>query len=265
MTSPYRNELDALRERKETLEQEIARLKQQTDQLEALRSREQELERELASVAQKLGPSAARRSLPMLDQVRVASPCNASWDEMLGDERVRFCMSCEKNVYNLSAMARDEAERLLQERIGKDLCVRFYQRADGTIMTEDCPVGVKKKRRKKLALAVAGAGAMAFAATSMLSRGGPCVTTGAVAVQGELQEPELEPTMGESTNLPAPTVPAAPPTGWSTGDWAGPSDPPPPPPPPTPSVMGTAAPLERLPAAHPPAKMGLRVMPKRTR
>ena len=258
MTSPYRNELDALRERKETLEQEIARLKQQTDQLEALRSREQELERELASVAEKLGPSAARRSLPMLDQVRVASPCNASWDEMLGDERVRFCMSCEKNVYNLSAMARDEAERLLQERVGKDLCVRFYQRADGTIMTEDCPVGVKKKRRKKLALAVAGAGAMAFAATSMLSRGGPCATTGAMVVQGELPAPA--PTMGESAAPLEPTVPAAPPTGWRTGDWAGPSDPPP-----TPSVMGTAAPLERPPPAHPPAKMGRRVMPKTTR
>ena len=144
-------------------------LKEQTSHLDVLRAREQDLERELAAVAQRLGASAGKQSLPTLDQVRVASPCNASWDEMLGDERVRFCVSCEKNVYNLSAMPREDAERLLQERIGKELCVRFYQRADGTILTEDCPVGVKKKRRKKLALAVAGAGAMAFAATSMLS------------------------------------------------------------------------------------------------
>ena len=238
MTSPYRNELDALRERKESLEREIQRLRHESEQLEALRSRQQELERELAAIAQKLGASSARRSLPMLDQVRVASPCSASWDEMLGDERVRFCMSCEKNVYNLSAMSREEAERLLEERIGKDLCVRFYQRADGTILTEDCPVGVKKKRRKKLALAVAGAGAMAFAATSMLTRGGPCATTGAIAVQGEVP---TDPMMGKFATEPA-TPPTAPPR-WQTGAAAEPSDP-------VPHVMGTVAP----PA--PPAKMG---------
>jgi hypothetical protein len=84
---------------------------------------------------------------------------------------VRFCLSCEKNVYNLSAMTRDAAEELLRERLGNDLCIRFYQRADGTILTQDCPTGVKKKRRKKLALAVAGAGAMAAAAaTAFMSR-----------------------------------------------------------------------------------------------
>ena len=261
MTSPYRNELDALRERKDTLEQELARLKQQTDQLESLRSREQELERELASVAQKLGANAGRRSLPMLDQVRVASPCNASWDEMLGDERVRFCMSCEKNVYNLSAMGREEAEHLLQERIGKDLCVRFYQRADGTILTEDCPVGVKKKRRKKLALAVAGAGAMAFAATSMLTRGGPCATTGAVVVQGELPV-DPEPTMGKfaEPDVPSGSSPPPFPTGWRTGDWAGPSDPTP-----NPRVTETAVPPTPPPPPHPPAKMGRPMIPKTAR
>ncbi len=223
MTSPYRNEIDALRERKESLEQELQRLRQESAQLEALRSREHEIERELASVAQKLGANAARRSLPMLDQVRVASPCSASWDEMLGDGRVRFCTSCDKNVYNLSAMPREEAERLLQERIGGELCVRFHQRADGTILTEDCPVGVKKKRRKKLALAVAGAGAMAFAATSMML---PRATTGIVMVQGG-----MEPMMGTSTEpMPAP-------------------------PEPIPAVMGTVTATPAPPPA-PPAKMG---------
>ncbi|OJY28541.1 MAG: hypothetical protein BGO98_05570 [Myxococcales bacterium 68-20] len=215
MTSPYRNEIDALRERKDSLEREIARLKEQTSHLDGLRAREQDLERELAAVAQRLGASTGKRSLPMLDQVRIASPCNASWDEMLGDERVRFCVSCEKNVYNLSAMPREDAERLLQERVGKELCVRFYQRADGTILTEDCPVGVKKKRRKKLALAVAGAGAMAFAATSMLTRG-LCATQGSPEpfVMGEMG---LPPEMVQQVD-PAPPVPPV--GGWQTGDRA---------------------------------------------
>ncbi|MDF2694211.1 MAG: hypothetical protein K0S65_2594, partial [Labilithrix sp.] len=170
---------------------------------------------ELASVAQKLG-AGGKRGLPMLDQVRVASPCNASWDEMLGDQRVRFCLSCEKNVYNLSAMPREEAETFLQERVGQEVCVRFYRRADGTLLTEDCPVGVKKKRRKKLALAVAGAGAMAFAATSMLARG-VCVTQGAMPVpaQADPEPPPPVPVVGE----------------WEMGDSTAP---------PTPQVMGTA-------------------------
>ena len=209
MTSPYRNDADALRERKVTLEREIAQLKEHTSRLEGLRSREQELERELAAVAEKLGASPARRGLPMLDQVKVASPCSASWDEMLGDDRVRFCVSCEKNVYNLSAMPADDAERLLAERSKGELCVRYYRRADGTIMTADCPVGVKRKRRKQVALAVAGAGAMALAAGTALYRG----TTCAGMAQGKMVQ-----------------------GGAVMGDVA---EPPPPPPP----VMGSAAPL----------------------
>jgi hypothetical protein len=230
VTTPYRNEIDALRERKESLEGELERLKEQTRALDGLRSREQELEKELAAVMQKLGASTARRALPMLDRVRVASPCSASWDEMLGDERVRFCMSCEKNVYNLSAMPRDEAERLLEERVGKELCVRFYQRADGTILTEDCPVGVKKKRRKQLALAVASAAAMASATASMLARG-VSHTQGEVMVQGGMRMPVEEPKIGEATADPIP-------------------QPPPPP------VMGSLAP----PARKPPEPRGRMVM-----
>ena len=124
----------------------------------------------------------------MLESVQVASPCSAEWNDMVGDDRVRFCNSCEKNVYNLSAMLAEDAERLLVERTGNDLCVRFYQRADGTMMTADCPVGVTRKRRKKVALAVAGAGAMAFGALASLrttTQGGRMVPAmGEVAVMG---------------------------------------------------------------------------------
>ena len=207
MTTPYRNESAALRERKESLERELTRLKAETAQLDELRAREQQLERELAAVAQRIGEDGVRRGLPMLDRVRVASPCNASWNEMLGDERVRFCVSCEKNVYNLSAMPREEAERLLQERVGSEMCVRFYQRADGTILTEDCPVGVKKKRRKKLALAVAGAGAMAAAAATMMTRGA-CQRQGEMVVMGAMPVPTMT---ADPTPEPPACTSAAPP------------------------------------------------------
>jgi hypothetical protein len=166
VTSPYRNEVDALRDRKALLERELEQLRAQAADLESLKARQAAVERELRTVSDKLGAS-TKRALPMLERVTVASPCPARWDDMVGDDRVRFCPSCEKNVYNLSAMDRDEAERLLQERAGKGLCIRFCQRADGTVMTQDCPVGVSRKRRKVVAVAF-GATALAAAATATI-------------------------------------------------------------------------------------------------
>ncbi|MCA1596938.1 MAG: hypothetical protein LC772_11015, partial [Chloroflexi bacterium] len=54
-----------------------------------------------------------RRPANGLGQVKIASPCSASWEEMKGDERVRFCDHCQLNVYNLSGMGRQEATRLV--------------------------------------------------------------------------------------------------------------------------------------------------------
>ena len=86
------------------------------------------------------------KRLPVvLESIRIAQPCSADWDDMSGDDRVRFCGKCEKNVYNLSAMSREEGEALVRDKEGR-LCVRLYQRADGTVITNDCPVGVRRAR-----------------------------------------------------------------------------------------------------------------------
>ena len=85
-----------------------------------------------------------------LDQIKIGSPCQASWDAMDGDGSVRFCGKCARNVYNLSEMTAAEAQSLVTEAEGK-LCVRFYQRADGTMMTSDCPVGIRAVRRQYVA------------------------------------------------------------------------------------------------------------------
>jgi len=85
-----------------------------------------------------------------LNNIQIASPCPADWNEMYGDGRKRFCGDCKLNVYNLSGMTRDEAEALVMNAEGR-LCVRFYKRADGSVITEDCPVGwAKVKQRTKL-------------------------------------------------------------------------------------------------------------------
>src|SRR5689334_15547988 len=82
-----------------------------------------------------------------LDSVAVASPCAADWNQMRGDDRVRFCGQCQLHVYNLSDMSRREAETLINTHEGR-LCGRFFRRADGTVLTRDCPVGVRAVRRR---------------------------------------------------------------------------------------------------------------------
>jgi hypothetical protein len=90
------------------------------------------------------------RSRSRLSDVHIASPCNASWDGMAGSDRVRYCQQCRRNVYNLSAMSRAEAEELVRQRETQQLCIRFYRRHDGTMLTADCPVGLRRLRRAAL-------------------------------------------------------------------------------------------------------------------
>lgn len=81
-----------------------------------------------------------------LEQMSIASPCRYDWDAMAGDDRVRHCAGCDRNVYDLSGMTRTEAEDLVHQAEGR-LCVRFFRRQDGTVLTADCPVGVRVFRR----------------------------------------------------------------------------------------------------------------------
>jgi len=84
-----------------------------------------------------------------LDSLKIAAPCPADWDQMFSfeDKRVRFCSQCNLNVYNLSDMSRQEAEALITKTEGR-LCVRFYRRADGSVLTQNCPVGLTKIKRR---------------------------------------------------------------------------------------------------------------------
>ncbi|HKX31592.1 MAG TPA: hypothetical protein VJ302_28145, partial [Blastocatellia bacterium] len=85
------------------------------------------------------------------ESVRIAAPCTADWNRMFAfeddDDRVRFCSQCNLNVYNLSGLTRPEAEDLINQAEGR-LCVRFYRRSDGTVLTRNCPVGLRTIRRR---------------------------------------------------------------------------------------------------------------------
>ncbi len=86
-----------------------------------------------------------RDKLPVLE-LEVATPCIARWEAMRGDDRVRRCASCDKNVYDLGSLTRAEAEALIESHDGK-LCIRYFQRHDGTVILRDCVDGLRVRMR----------------------------------------------------------------------------------------------------------------------
>jgi hypothetical protein len=94
-----------------------------------------------------------------LEKLRIAKPCPARWEAMEGDDRVRFCQTCKKNVYNLSALQRSEAEALVARHEG-NMCATFFQRADGSVLTADCPVGRRRTRARFLRRVTTAAAAL---------------------------------------------------------------------------------------------------------
>ncbi len=103
-----------------------------------------------------------------LGVISVASPCSQSWEQMQGDANVRFCGKCEKNVYQLDNLSTEEVRQLIIEKEGK-LCWRFFVRRDGTVLTRDCPVGLRRVRQRMLA-SLAMACALVLGSAALLLR-----------------------------------------------------------------------------------------------
>ncbi len=145
----------------------------------------QQKARELEAASALLAEAKAKAKLPVLPNIRVAAPCTADWNAMVGDERVRECAKCDKRVYHLSNMTRDEAEALIVENEGR-LCVRYFQRRDGTIILKDCEVGVSSRRKRRLIAAGAAAllAGSAGAAMTLSSRTNRAPDPDRVEIQG---------------------------------------------------------------------------------
>lgn len=76
------------------------------------------------------------RKPPILETLRVTSPCRVPWHQMTGNERVRRCDTCKQNVFNISEMTRAAADELIGAKHER-MCMRYYHRADGTILLRD--------------------------------------------------------------------------------------------------------------------------------
>ena len=134
-----------------------------------------------------------------LDAIAVASPCTADWNAMTGDERVRHCGLCNNKVYALSVLTRAEAEALVAKAEGgARVCVRFFRRTDGTVLTQDCPIGLAARLRRRV---LQGFAAVAAAVVMLLG------------LIGWRYAREPEPIMGRMVMgdiCPPPTAPVAP-------------------------------------------------------
>lgn len=119
-----------------------------------------------------------RYSLPVVPKL-IAAPCEVPWSSMKGDDRKRHCAECDRDVHNLSAMTKEELQAFLHALVSSPEnarlpCVSLYARPDGTVLTEDCPVGLRARRRRALLASTLGLGGVALAALTalaLLSRG----------------------------------------------------------------------------------------------
>jgi hypothetical protein len=100
-----------------------------------------------------------RQSLDVLRHIQIASPCSVPWDSMVGDNRSRHCAECDLTVHNFAAMTTVEVLTLIHSTDGR-LCGRLYRRADGTILTSDCPVGLRLRMKRAWRRATAYAASM---------------------------------------------------------------------------------------------------------
>ncbi|MGD9690125.1 MAG: hypothetical protein AB7K52_10775 [Phycisphaerales bacterium] len=169
--------------------------------------------------------------LSLLEQVRIASPCPARWDDMAGDDRTRHCAQCDLQVHNLSAMTADEAEDLLRRHFAPDapfshepddapparFCATVFRRADGTILTRDCPVGLARVRARARRAVARGALALGGLIGAALALAGLARST---ARQGQLRQRDPFARVAEWIDPPSVMPPIFTPTagGISLGD-----------------------------------------------
>jgi hypothetical protein len=174
------------------LEEKIQAARRARAQRARLRIDEANLMTEIENVRAALERRGIRHvPLPVLEDVSIASPCDVSWSDMAGDTDTRYCGKCEKYVHNLSMMSRPEAEAVLAAAAGGDLCVRLYRRTDGTVLTDDCPVGVRRRRFWRRTSGVAAAGLLVAALGALAYANLVCEVhvTGTSATSGGIGAP----------------------------------------------------------------------------
>lgn len=149
-----------------------------------------------------------------LDLIEIPNPCTVPWSSMTGNSQVRFCDQCEKNVYNLSGLSQKEATNLVLTGEGK-ICVSMLKRADGTIVTDECPRLLRPMRDglKRAATAVSALLAMMISAVPVRAGDTSASSPTTNKPKGESKcsaktptEPALQPMGGAPVIQPNPQI-----------------------------------------------------------
>ena len=111
-------------------------------------------------------------SLPVLDELTVPIQCFVPWDSLNGDDVARHCSSCNQTVHNVSAMSTVEAAAFVAAN-EHNVCLRFYKRPDGTIITRDCQEEIPL--RQKGVIRRAGLLILSWLGLSLIAGCGLCV------------------------------------------------------------------------------------------
>ena len=141
-----------------------------------------------------------------VDRVRVKTPCSERWEEMIGNDQVRFCSHCAKHVNDISKLTRKEATRLVRAS-GGSLCIRYISdpRTQVTLFKNDL---VRIARRASRMTVGVMSASLSLAAMSYAQDGSPVqpvVTSLPVAESTQPRSGEREkqerPTPGGVSNI----------------------------------------------------------------
>ena len=75
-----------------------------------------------------------KKSLNVIDEIRISTPCPKNWHAMQGDERRRYCSHCSMHVTNLSEHTQEQALKIVSQAGTKRLCVRILVGASGKVI-----------------------------------------------------------------------------------------------------------------------------------
>lgn len=159
----YRDDDPATRAQRDALERELSAM-------DPCDSRHAELAATLRGLNRSIEAARTQHALFAFSNIRRAASCTASWEGMAGDDRVRRCALCEKNVYDIAGLTAKEVLELFAAG-GEATCARLFRRRDGTVMTADCGRGRHGRRLIVVASAMAVGGAVLLTSALTAERG----------------------------------------------------------------------------------------------
>ena len=139
-------------------------------------------------------------------QIAITSPCPITLDRsgVSAQDKAMFCAHCTKDVHLLSQMTESEARELMQEQAGRDICVSYAIRSNGSIRFRPdpqliparaltrrpapVPATVSSAPRRRMSLAAAVGASLLLAACTPH---GEEQVVGAIEAAPVVEQPEL--------------------------------------------------------------------------